>query len=182
MRLIRAWLISLLGVLLLGCNASMPPSSSRTSQEGVPLSIQVPAGQVPVMPAHYQGVLVYTCTVKNNLYDWMVTETQGSVDFGEWGYGRHEGDAYTWRLGDSLVHADVIATWSGGDRTDAPWELYKVHAATGTTPLTKATYIQRLDTSGGGYPVVPCTRERRNVQDFIRVQGYFMLWTSATAR
>lgn len=173
---IGTWLVP---IALAGCTTSVPQPKAMPLQEGIPLSIQAPPGHVPVMPAFYQGVLVYTCVAKNNLYDWSVTETQGTVDFGAWGYGRHEGPGFTWRLGDSLVQGDAVASWNGGERTDAPWELYQIHAATGTTPLAKATYIQRIQTNGGGYPVLPCSRTKRNLQDFIRVQGYFVVWTQS---
>lgn len=176
-------LIAVACALVMGCANSPQENSSSAQhallQEGVPMSIRVPAGNVPLLPARYNGVLVYTCSVKNNLYDWEVTETQGVVDFGEWGYGRHEGDAYTWRIKDSLVQGEKVATWAGGERSDAPWELYKIHAATGSTPLAKTTYIQRLATSSGGYPVAPCSKALRNVKTFSPVQAMFMLWTQA---
>lgn len=181
----------LLAAVLAGCASAPrvdPVEQGQTDPmiAGLPASIRIPARQVIATRALFEGGLIYTCVNQSAkgmppIFDWEETGSQGALTFeGEQGYGQHEGQSYTWRLGRTTLQGAVVRTWQGNDRSDAPWGLYKTIGAAGSNLLTQVNWIQRIETQGGAIPTVACNEKFLGTRHAMKASAYFVFWKDAT--
>jgi len=125
----------------------------------VPVTVQVPAGNVLFLVGHARGAQVYTCARSGEGYAWTLFTPAATLYDGA---GRsiilHYGGP-TWRAHDgSAVVGARIGTAPAPSPNAIPWLLLR---ATPTTPggaglLGRTTFIQRINTTGGVAPSTGC--------------------------
>jgi Protein of unknown function (DUF3455) len=123
----------------------------------VPQQLQPPAGQQLVSQAHAKGDQVYTCTEDVTQYTWMLKAPDAQL-FDKDGkpFGKHFAGP-SWEANDgSRVSGQMVAFVPSPDTNSIPWLLVKVVSHEGTGVLSRANFIQRLNTKGGKAPSSGC--------------------------
>lgn len=157
--------VALIGCLAAaGCAASVESSEPVASEAealscapAVPAALAVPTGNALAFHLEGVGVQIYTCQVDAaGAYSWVFKAPQADL------YGpRHRlaGAHYagpTWEgLDGSTVVGSKLAAYTP-DTTAIPWLLLQGVSHTGKGPMSKVTYIQRLNTVGGLAPATGC--------------------------
>lgn len=165
---------------LVGC-ATQAPVPVDPVVESIPVSLRVPAKQVVAAKALFEGGLVYTCTNlapkgMPAIFDWEETGSQGALTFEDGSYGRHEGQAFSWRVEQTTLQGTLVQAWMGNARTDAPWGLYKAVGAAGNNVLAQVNWIQRIGTQGGAIPTVACNEKFLGTRHAVKANAYFIFW------
>jgi hypothetical protein len=123
----------------------------------VPQQLQPPAGQQLVSQAHAKGDQVYTCTEDVTQYTWMLKAPDAKL-FDKDGkpFGKHFAGP-SWEANDgSRVTGSAVASVPSPDANSIPWLLVQVVSREGTGVLSRANFIQRLNTKGGKAPSSGC--------------------------
>ena len=165
---------------LAGC-ATQAPVQVDPVVASIPASLHVPPKQMVAAKALFEGGLIYTCSNlapkgMPAIFDWEETGSQGALTFEDGGYGRYEGQAFTWRLEQSTPHGVLVRSWMGNARTDAPWGLYKTIGAAGNNVLAQVNWIQRIGTQGGAIPTVACNEKFLGTRHAVKANAYFIFW------
>ena len=165
---------------LMGC-AAQAPAPPDPVIASIPASLQVPAKQVVAAKALFEGGLIYTCSNlapkgMPAIFDWEETGSQGALTFEDGSYGRHEGQAFSWRVEQTTLQGSLVKSWMGNARTDAPWGLYKAVGAAGNNVLAQANWIQRIGTQGGAIPTVACNEKFLGTRHAVKAHAYFIFW------
>jgi hypothetical protein len=146
--------VKLLPITLAALALLAPAASAKTP---VPADIQPPAGHKQVLTAHAIGVQIYAC----NGTAWTLTAPRANLYHGRRFVASHfAGPTWMHRDGSHVVGALAKPFPVAGT---IPWLLLSA-TATGTGPyggtLAGVTYIQRVNTTGGVAPALPCTAGR----------------------
>lgn len=119
-----------------------------------------PPGSNLLLAAHADGVQVYVCTAKDNGFVWVFDGPSASL-FNDRGrqIGVH-GKGPIWTLGDgSSVTGELVAKKDAPRQGAIPWMLLKVKTHVGDFgKLTNASFVRRVDTTGGAEPKDGCDR------------------------
>jgi hypothetical protein len=137
----------------------------------VPSQLDIPKGSQLILHAYARGVQVYTCTpmtTDSTKYEWMFTEARATL---------YTGKDYLKTAGKHYFNAAHHPVWEGTDGTTVegsklqqaaapdpvaiPWLLLQVLSGTGSGPLRKTAFIQRIHTSGGKAPAGGADRSHR---------------------
>ena len=143
------------------CAATGGAALPQVAQAGpaepvVPSSISVPAGNKPFLVGHADGVQIYSCNATSGGFAWTFVAPRADL-YGDNGklITTHFGGP-TWRARDgSQVVAARVESAPAPTPGAIPWLLL---AATSTSAgedgdrLTRTTYIQRINTTGGVAP------------------------------
>src|SRR4051812_7147252 len=90
---------------------------------------------------------------------WGFDRAQATLTAAEGSKGKHY-KGPTWELADGTkIVGQMIAQSVSPDANSVPWLLLKVASSSGSGPLAKATYVQRVETSGGKAPAKAATKE-----------------------
>jgi hypothetical protein len=149
------------GVAALAATAcSAPPTRPAPN---VPESIRAPASQVLFWEARATGVQIYECAARTDqpaTFEWTFRAPEANlVDSVGKPIGRHYGGP-TWEANDgSKVVAEVKGRAPAPDAAAIPWLLLGTKSVVGRGVLTQTASIQRVDTSGGLAPGLPCNAE-----------------------
>ena len=143
--------VKLLPITLAAVALLAPDASAKTS---VPADIQPPAGHKQFFQAHAIGVQIYAC----NGTAWTLTGPRANLYHGRRFVASHfAGPTWMHRDGSHVVGTLAKPFPVAGT---IPWLLLSA-TATGTGPygdkFAGVTYIQRINTTGGVAPALPCT-------------------------
>jgi hypothetical protein len=151
------------------------PAHARTdAPPWVPESIQVPAGNEVFLQGHATGTQNYICLPSGTGFAWTLFGPQATL------FDDDYRQIMTHFLSPNPIEGGMLrATWQHSRDTSAvwgqmiasadvksigpaiPWLLLRVVGAedgpTGGGRLTEATYLQRINTSGGVAPTTGCT-------------------------
>ena len=149
----RSLLGALLGGILGGLAFAALAQPARAEDALAP-----PPGSNLLLSARADGVQVYVCTQTDKGLSWVFNGPSAAL-FSEKGrqIGAHE-KGPLWTLADgSGVTGDLVAKQDAPKPGAVPWLLLKVKAHVGTYgKLTNASYVRRIDTSGGSEPEDGC--------------------------
>jgi hypothetical protein len=135
----------------------------------VPPVLEPPAGATVKLHAHAVGAQIYTCAASGGAgadagadagattYAWVLRAPDALLfDAAGTQVGTHgAGPSWMWRDGSAAVGAKVAELPSPS--ADAiSWLLLRVTSTSGAGMLSDATYVQRLDTTGGRAPATGC--------------------------
>lgn len=137
----------------------------------VPESIRAPASQVLFWQARATGVQIYECAARADqpaTFEWTFRAPEANlVDPTGKPIGQHYGGP-SWEANDgSKVIAEVKERAPSADASAIPWLLLGTKSVSGRGVLTQTASIQRVDTSGGLAPNLPCNAE--NAERMARV-------------
>jgi len=125
----------------------------------VPEKIQVPAGNVPFLMGHATGTQNYTCQLSSNGYAWTLVMPSATLvdDHGNQIMTHYAGPTWQAKDGSTVVGARVDGVTVSPSAI--PWLLLRAVSTTQGPDgdrLTRTTYIQRVNTTGGLAPTSGC--------------------------
>ena len=135
---------------------STASASTVAPASSLPAALLPPTGQTQFLKAAAVGVQIYACKAKadNSGFEWAFKAPEATLTSGGTIIKHYGGP--TWEAPDgSKVIAEVKGRFSS-DPSAIPWLLLAAKSTSGTGILTNATFIQRLETTGGLAPTSGC--------------------------
>jgi hypothetical protein len=163
--------------------AALPLAQAAQAQElASPSSLLPPAGNVPYLVGHGDGVQIYQCTSTPAGFAWTfvapranLTDNRGQViitHFGGPTWQATDGSKVVGRLVSSLTVSPNAIPWLLLSTTATP-------APDGGGLLAHATFVQRLFTVGGLAPAAStCTAETVGVKSEVPYTAEYVFWKS----
>jgi Protein of unknown function (DUF3455) len=140
--------------LLVAASAALPLS---VAAQQVPQQLQPSASEQLFLQLHAKGDQVYTCKSTSGQFTWILKAPDAQL-FDKDGkpFGKHFAGP-SWEANDgSRVTGKAVANAPSPDANSIPWLLINVVSHEGAGLLSRATTIQRLNTSGGKAPSSGC--------------------------
>ena len=131
--------------------------SLPVAAQQVPQQVQPPASERLFLQVHAKGDQVYTCKSTSAQFTWTLKAPDAQL-FDKDGkpFGKHFAGP-SWEANDgSRVTGKAIANAPSPDANSIPWLLVNIVGHDGAGVLSRATTIQRLNTSGGKAPSSGC--------------------------
>jgi hypothetical protein len=147
-------------LMLAGFAGSATAQGTPTTTEEIPANLIPPAGSVLLFELHARGVQIYACEAKPDdatAFVWTFKAPEADL-FNRRGelVGLHFAGP-TWQGNDgSAVVGSVLERADSPDAGSIPWLLLEAKEHQGSGVFSSITYIQRLDTVGGGAPAEGC--------------------------
>jgi hypothetical protein len=159
-------------VLLAGLLVSPTSLGDEAATKGtaVPDKLAPPKGQVVLLKVKAAGVQIYECRAKADQpgqFEWILKAPEADL-FDEAGkkVGKHFAGP-TWEANDgSKLTAKLVEKAPAPKGSDIPWLLLKATAHKGRGVLSRAEYVQRVDTQGG---VAPAKADKAQEGKTVRV-------------
>lgn len=173
--------------LLAACGSmSSSSSSSRApmySQDSLPDTIKVPAGNKVAMETVGVGEITYECRDKANApgqTEWFFVGPKAVLnDRGGKQVGTYYGPPATWESKDgSKLTATQVAVAPAG-AGNIPYQLVKANPAMGSGAMTGVTYIQRVALKGGAAPAAACSAANKGERQIVKYQADYIFWKAA---
>lgn len=165
-------------VLLSACS-----TTPMYSQDALPPTVQVPAGNSVAMQTVGAGDITYECRVKKDMagqFEWVFIGPDAVLsDRSGKAVGKYFGPPATWASNDgSKVTATQLAVAPAG-AGNIPFQLVKANPATGSGAMTGVTYIQRVATKGGVAPATACGAGNVGTKEIVKYQADYIFWKAA---
>jgi hypothetical protein len=165
-------------VLLSACS-----TTPMYSQDALPPTVQVPAGNSVAMQTVGAGDINYECRVKKDMagqFEWVFVGPDAVLsDRSGKAVGKYFGPPATWASNDgSKVTATQLAVAPAG-AGNIPFQLVKANPATGSGAMTGVTYIQRVATKGGVAPATACGAGNVGTKEIVKYQADYIFWKAA---
>lgn len=165
-------------VLLSACS-----TTPMYSQDALPPTVQVPAGNSVAMQTVGAGDITYECRVKKDMagqFEWVFVGPDAVLsDRSGKAVGKYFGPPATWASNDgSKVTATQLAVAPAG-AGNIPFQLVKANPATGSGAMTGVTYIQRVATKGGVAPATACGAGNVGTKEIVKYQADYIFWKTA---
>lgn len=165
-------------VLLSACS-----TTPMYSQDALPPTVQVPAGNTVSLQTVGAGDITYECRVKKDMagqFEWVFVGPDAVLsDRSGKAVGKYFGPPATWASNDgSKVTATQLAVAPAG-AGNIPFQLVKANPATGSGAMTGVTYIQRVATKGGVAPATACGAGNVGTKEIVKYQADYIFWKAA---
>lgn len=165
-------------VLLSACS-----TTPMYSQDALPPTVQVPAGNTVAMQTVGAGDITYECRVKKDMagqFEWVFVGPDAVLsDRSGKAVGKYFGPPATWASNDgSKVTATQVAVAPAG-AGNIPFQLVKANPAMGNGSMTGVTYIQRVATKGGVAPATACGAGNVGTKEIVKYQADYIFWKAA---
>lgn len=168
----------LFAVTILTACGTMASKPMTYSQEGLPASIQVPAGNKVAWETVGAGDITYECKAGTGGQpgwvfvgpDAMLKDRQGKQ------VGKYYGPPATWEAMDgSKLTGKQLAVAPSGEG-NLPYQLVQANPAMGSGAMTGVTYIQRVALKGGVAPKMPCNTTSLGKRSVVQYQADYIFW------
>ncbi|MBC7802989.1 MAG: DUF3455 domain-containing protein [Candidatus Parcubacteria bacterium] len=164
--------------LMLGACSMMRPM--QYSQDSLPDSIKVPAGNRVAMQTTGVGDITYECRDKANAagqFEWVFVGPNAVLnDRNGKQVGKYYGPPATWESmdGSKLTATQVAVAPSGAG--SLPYQLVKANPASGNGAMTGVTYIQRVKLTGGVAPAAVCAAAGKGSRQIVKYEADYIFW------
>jgi hypothetical protein len=153
------------------------------SQEGLPPTVQVPAGHRVAMETVGVGEITYECRAKADApgqHEWVFVGPDARLmDRSGKQVGRYYGPPATWESSDgSKLTATQLAVAPAG-AGNIPLQLVKGNPAMGMGAMQGVSHIQRVATQGGVAPSLPCGQAQAGSRQVVKYQADYIFWKAA---
>lgn len=153
------------------------------SQQALPATVQVPAGNKVAMETVGAGDITYECKAKKDAadqFEWTFIGPNAVLsDRHGMSVGKYSGPPATWQNNDgSKVTATQVAVAPAG-AGNIPSQLVKANPAMGSGAMTGVTYIQRVATKGGVAPASACAAANLGAKETVKYQADYIFWRAA---
>jgi hypothetical protein len=171
---------SVLAVAVLSACGSM---ERMYSQDSLPDSVKVPAGNRVAMQTVGVGEILYECRAKKDMagqFEWTFVGPDAALnDRSGMKVGKYYGPPATWESmdGSKLTATQVAVAPAGAG--NIPYQLVKANPAIGKGAMTGTTYIQRVATMGGVAPATACDAGKLGTKQTVRYQADYIFWKAA---
>jgi hypothetical protein len=163
---------------LTACASSMT-SMPTFSQDGLPASVQVPAGHQVAKEAVGVGQITYECRAKKDMagHEWVFVGPEAKL-MSRSGQvvGAYYGPPATWQSKDGSKLTGMQLAVAPAGPGDIPLQLVKAQPASGTGVMQGVTYIQRVATRGGVAPALPCDGAKLGTKQIVNDQADHIYW------
>lgn len=171
-------------VLLSACGSmASSPAKPMFSQDSLPDTIKVPAGNRVAMETVGVGEITYECRDKANMpgqTEWVFVGPKAVLnDRSGKQVGTYYGPPATWESSDgSKLTATQLAVAPAG-AGNIPFQLVKANTAMGMGAMTGVTYIQRVALKGGAAPMAACSPTNKGERQIVKYQADYIFWKAA---
>ena len=142
-------------------------------------AVAPPQGSAPLLEVVADGVQIYTCEAKGNLFEWSFKAPEANL-FDE--QGRQIGTHFagpTWRMADgSAIVGEVIAKADAPGKGAVQWLLLRAKSHQGRGILAGAAFIVRTDTKGGVAPTTGCDTDHVSEQARMRYAASYQFFSA----
>ena len=143
------------------------------------IAVAPPQGSALLLEASADGVQIYTCEAKGNLFEWSFKAPEANLFDKQ---GRQIGVHFagpTWKMADgSAVVGEVIAKADAPERGAIQWLLLRAKAHEGHGILADAAFIRRTDTKGGAAPTAGCDAGHVSEQARMRYSATYQFFSA----
>ncbi len=169
-------------VLLTACG-SMAPKMAMFSQDSLPETIKVPAGNKVALETVGTGEITYECRAKADMpaqMEWVFVGPKAILsDRSGKQVGTYYGPPATWEASDgSKITGTQVAVAPAG-AGNIPYQIVKANPAVGSGAMSGVTYIQRVALKGGVPPASPCNESSKGMRETVKYQGDYIFWKAA---
>ena len=139
-----------------------------------------PQGSTLLLEAAADGVQIYTCEAKGNLFQWTFTAPEANLFDKQ---GRQIGTHFagpTWKMADgSEIVGEVVAKADAPERDAIQWLVLRAKAHEGQGILADVAFIRRTDTRGGVAPTAGCDAGHVSEQVRMRYSATYQFFSAA---
>lgn len=139
-----------------------------------------PQGSALLLEAVADGVQVYTCEAKGNLFQWTFTAPEANLFDKQ---GRQIGTHFagpTWKMADgSAIVGEVMAKADAPEKGAVQWLLLRAKTHEGRGMLSEAAFVRRTDTKGGIAPTNGCDASHVSEQARMRYSATYQFFSAA---
>ncbi len=165
---------------LLSACGSMMPMAPMYSQDSLPDTIKVPAGNKVAVQTVGVGEITYECRDKANapgMTEWVFVGPNAALnDRSGKQVGKYYGPPATWESMDgSKLTATQLAVAPAG-AGNIPYQLVKGNPAMGSGMMSGVTYIQRVAIKGGVAPASMCSPANKGSKEIVKYQADYIFW------
>ncbi len=159
-----------------GILVGMSAFSVNADQTGV----APPQGSALLLEASAEGVQIYICEAKGNLFEWSFKAPEANLFDKQ---GRQIGTHFagpTWKMADgSAIVGEVIAKADAPEKGAVQWLLLRAKSHQGQGILDEAAFIRRMDTKGGVAPMTGCDAGHASEQARMRYSASYQFFSAA---
>jgi Protein of unknown function (DUF3455) len=160
--------------VLAGC-ASAP----MFSQDSLPATVQVPAGNMVAMETVGVGQITYECRTKKDAsgFEWVFVGPEAKLnDRSGKQVGRYYGPPATWEASDGSKITGAQVAVSPASLGSIPLQLVKANPATGNGAMVGVTFIQRVATKGGVAPATACDMAAIGKKEIVKYEADYIMY------
>jgi hypothetical protein len=143
-------------------------------------AVAPPQGSALLLEAPTDGVQIYTCEAKGNLFQWSFKAPEANLFDKQ---GRQIGTHFagpTWKMADgSAIVGEVIAKADAPEKGAVQWLLLRAKSHQGQGILADAAFIRRTDTKGGAAPTDGCDASHVSEQVRMRYSAIYQFFSAA---
>jgi hypothetical protein len=138
-----------------------------------------PQGSALLLEVTADGVQIYTCEAKGNLFEWSFKAPEANLFDKQ---GRQIGTHFagpTWKMADgSAIVGEVVAKTDAPEKDGIQWLLLRAKAHEGQGILGEAAFIRRTDTKGGVAPTAGCDAGHISEQARMRYSALYQFFSA----
>ncbi len=139
-----------------------------------------PQGSALLFEVVADGVQIYTCEAKGNLFEWSFKAPEANLFDKQ---GRQIGTHFagpTWKMADgSAIVGEVVAKADAPEKDAIQWLLLRAKAHDGQGLLTDAAFVRRTETKGGVAPTTGCDASHISEQVRIHYSAIYQFFSAA---
>jgi hypothetical protein len=162
------------------CGATPKAAMPMFSQDALPDTIKVPAGNKVALETVGVGDITYECREKKDAagqFEWVFVGPAAVLnDRGGKAIGSYYGPPATWQSNDgSKITATQLVVAPAG-AGNIPLQLVKANPASGAGAMMGVTFIQRVATKGGVAPASACDAAAKGKKEVVKYQADYIFW------
>ncbi len=136
----------------------------------------VPEGSRLIFAGHAEGVQIYGCSTRaDGGYEWKLKAPDAAVTSAS-GEKLHHYGGPTWEAADGSKVVGEVKARAQVDASAVPWLLLSAKSNSGTGLLTKARWIERVETVGGNAPPGGCDDTHAGTEARIAYSATYRVW------
>ena len=165
---------------LLAACGTMSPSLPMFSQDSLPETIKVPAGNKIALETVGAGDITYECRDKANTpgaTEWVFVGPRATlVDRSGKQVGTYYGPPATWEAMDGSKITGTQVAVAPSSAGNLPFQIVKANPAMGSGAMTGVTFIQRVALKGGVAPSTVCSPASKGAKEIVKYQADYIFW------
>lgn len=169
-------------ILLAGCGTMAAPINMY-SQDALPDTIKVPAGNRVALETVGAGDITYECRDKANapgMTEWVFVGPKATLlDRSGKQIGTYYGPPATWEATDGSKVTGTQLAVAPSSAGNLPYQVVKANPAMGWGAMTGVTFIQRVALKGGVAPASECSTATKGKRETVKYQADYIFYKAA---
>jgi Protein of unknown function (DUF3455) len=159
------------------------PMAAAFSQQSLPASVQVPAGNKVALETVGIGEITYECRDKANAAgqaEWVFVGPNAVLnDRSGKKIGMYYGPPATWEAMDGSKLTGTQVAVAPSSTGNLPFQLVKANPAIGSGAMSGVTFIQRVALVGGVAPTSSCDAASKGQKSIVKYQADYVFWKAS---